>query len=323
MENFRTFGGAVLSADMTNVATTANVASVDNLPEANFRVMIGSEIMLVTAVVGTALTVTRAQEGTTGAAHTSGAEVIHVLTAGALAAMTQTDLVVRDTFANRPSAGVAGRIFLPTDDCNIYFDTGGVWVGKGPMFNCTPATTSTHASTLNAASELVISDIDEMLTMEVAAGTTGKAYGKYKAYPGDPFTVTAMIAVSGNAAETPCGAIGVLNSSTWTGALLEVTINEGGMTIQASTWTGINNGGTRTARTTIGDSGLLYHFSNPVLVRLRRVGAALFFGYSLDNVNWHEPFSVVTTDYNSIFVGTVGRTSAATFNVAFPHWSEV
>jgi hypothetical protein len=48
----------------------------------NFRVIIDSEILLVTSVSGSNFTAKRAQEGTTIASHSSGAGITHILTAG-------------------------------------------------------------------------------------------------------------------------------------------------------------------------------------------------------------------------------------------------
>lgn len=77
-----------LAAPITSSgATSISVASATGAPAANFRIRIGSELMLVTAMAGTTWTVTRGAEGTTAATHLLGASVVHVLTAGALLAL--------------------------------------------------------------------------------------------------------------------------------------------------------------------------------------------------------------------------------------------
>jgi hypothetical protein len=66
---------------------TLTVNSATPFPAAgNFRILIDSEILLVTAVAGAVFTVTGGQEGTTAAGHSNGATVTQLLTAGALAA---------------------------------------------------------------------------------------------------------------------------------------------------------------------------------------------------------------------------------------------
>lgn len=78
--NFQT----TLSSGIDDVTTSIGVASATGAPSENFRIIIDSEIMLVTAVSGTTWTVTRGVESTTAATHSNGANVAHVLTAGGL-----------------------------------------------------------------------------------------------------------------------------------------------------------------------------------------------------------------------------------------------
>lgn len=65
----------LLSASLSSTATSASVASVAGFPAAPYYVTVDSEILKVTKVVGTTLTVSRAQGGSTAAAHNSGALV--------------------------------------------------------------------------------------------------------------------------------------------------------------------------------------------------------------------------------------------------------
>lgn len=78
---------------ITAGATTLNVASVTGAPAAGsgsqFRIIIDSEIMIVTAISSSTFTVTRGAEGTTAATHTDGVAVYHVLTSGALTLFAQ------------------------------------------------------------------------------------------------------------------------------------------------------------------------------------------------------------------------------------------
>lgn len=70
---------------LTSGATSMIVTSATGAPAANFRVKIDTELILVTAKAGTTFTITRGIEGTTGASHSDGATVTHVLTSGGLA----------------------------------------------------------------------------------------------------------------------------------------------------------------------------------------------------------------------------------------------
>lgn len=67
------------------VATTCTVVNGTVFPATgNFRVIVDTELMLCTARSGNTLTVTRGIEGTTAAAHASGAALTHVLTQAGL-----------------------------------------------------------------------------------------------------------------------------------------------------------------------------------------------------------------------------------------------
>jgi hypothetical protein len=70
---------------ITSSATSMIVASASAFPTTGqFRVIVDSEIMLVTAVSGTTFTITRAQEGTSAASHNDGANVTQILTRDAM-----------------------------------------------------------------------------------------------------------------------------------------------------------------------------------------------------------------------------------------------
>jgi hypothetical protein len=77
-----TLAVAALSGD-TTLSLAGAYASLQTL--GNYRLLVDSEIMLVTARAGSVVTVTRAQEGTSAVGHSIGAQVIPIVTSGALA----------------------------------------------------------------------------------------------------------------------------------------------------------------------------------------------------------------------------------------------
>jgi len=93
-----------LASDVSAGATSLVVASAALFPTTgNFRIIIGTEYILVGAVAGTTFSsLTRGIEGTTGAAHSSGADVWHVLTAGSL------DLLVQGVTGTAPIVSSGG-----------------------------------------------------------------------------------------------------------------------------------------------------------------------------------------------------------------------
>lgn len=132
MEQFANTAATTLASAITSTsATSISVSSATAFPSAgNFRILIGTELLLVTAVSGTTWTVARGQESTTAATAISGAAVTEVLTAGALAAF-RSDSISSGTHSARPTAGVAGRLYLETDTFTTFLDNGSSWVQWG------------------------------------------------------------------------------------------------------------------------------------------------------------------------------------------------
>jgi len=84
-EQFANNAQTTLNGAITNAATLLVVADSSMFPSAgDFRLLIDSELVLCTAVAGDTLTIARAQEGTTAAAHNSGTRVYQLLTQGDL-----------------------------------------------------------------------------------------------------------------------------------------------------------------------------------------------------------------------------------------------
>ena len=84
MENFANEYQSALNGAIDNDDTSLVVDSATGSPDANFRIRIDDEYLLVTAKAGTTFTVTRGIEGSTAASHSDDAVVTHVLTAGGL-----------------------------------------------------------------------------------------------------------------------------------------------------------------------------------------------------------------------------------------------
>lgn len=101
-----------LSAGITSGATSLTVSGSNGFPSsAQYRILIDSEILLVTAGAGGGTwTVTRAQEGTSAAAHASGAPVTQVLSAGAIQNMTFSGNISGSSTTSAPAAGGASAL---------------------------------------------------------------------------------------------------------------------------------------------------------------------------------------------------------------------
>lgn len=138
LEQLANNASSTLDGAINDSTTSVVVASAATFPStANFRILIDSEYMLVTAIAGTTFTVSRGQEGSAAAAHSNGATVTHVLTKEGLIAF-RGDAILTGTTAARPAAATNGRIYLPNDGLVAYRDTGSAWNAFGPIWPLTP-----------------------------------------------------------------------------------------------------------------------------------------------------------------------------------------
>lgn len=113
-EQFANNAQTTLAAAVTAGATTITVSATTGFPSGpQFRIRVGDELMLVTAVSGATWTVTRGAEGTVAAPHAAGDSVTQVLTAGVLTALTglTTDQPANTIYAGPAAGGPASPGF--------------------------------------------------------------------------------------------------------------------------------------------------------------------------------------------------------------------
>lgn len=100
-EQFANNATTTLNGSITSTATSLVVTLASSFPTSpQFRIIIDSEIMLVTAVSGTTFTVSRGVENTTQASHSNLATVSMILTSGALDQL-RSDLMNLETIGHR------------------------------------------------------------------------------------------------------------------------------------------------------------------------------------------------------------------------------
>lgn len=164
----------------SNLSSTIN-ASVTSLTvvdgsafssSGNFRIIVDSEIMLVTARTTNTLTVVRGQEGTVATSHNSGTQVVQIVTAGAIQKF-RSDTVISDVFANRPTAGVAGRIFYPTDGNIIFIDNGTSWLPIGPYVPLTQVPAASSFTVFKTGNNVSVTDDSGGVFVQVTSAATG------------------------------------------------------------------------------------------------------------------------------------------------------
>lgn len=121
LEQFANNASSTLNGGINNLVTSLIVQSAVLFPtQGQFRILIDSELMLVTAVAGTTFTVTRGAEGTSAVSHSNGVPVTHILTAAALNQITgltaPTQGTIRTVSANT-------TIDSPNPDFEIWCNT--------------------------------------------------------------------------------------------------------------------------------------------------------------------------------------------------------
>lgn len=109
-----------------------------------------------------------------------------------------TPMFYSDIFANRPTFGIVGRIFISTDTAAIYRDTGTAWdlIADG-----TGAGTITGSGTIGTLSKFTSSSsIGDSIVTEIGSAITINGTGKASNwYVGSPSDLTRAFSASGNA----------------------------------------------------------------------------------------------------------------------------
>ena len=295
-ELFKNLASTTLSGDIDNSTTSINVAGAMGFASGNFRILIDSEIMLVTGVSGTTFTVSRHQEGTSASAHSNGAAVKHVLTAGALDAHDQNDLAAYDTFANRPAAGTPGRIFLPTDGLFIERDNGAAWEKLGPIWPMTPPQASDFSTWVNQGTSTCI-DNKGAIWLQAAYNNGESIRGRVKAYPAGSFTVEMAFIANIWAYASSDVAAGLMIRDSTGGKIVAYGLGGGSGSMEIH---GYNyNSATSLSGSVTGWPSAM-HFSEQAVIWLKYYDDGTtnrVISCSLDGVTWTQLVSISRTDW--------------------------
>lgn len=163
---------STLSGDITDVATSITVADATGLPTVgDFRIKIENEIIIIKSRSGTTLTAaTRGAEGTTGAAHSSGAAVKAYLTAGGLKNLL---FEARGTpFTPTSTAYVGPLCRLYGSDHTVLTVSSFTWLNQG-----TATATDSNGS----------------LIIQMPSEASNAIRGLYLAIPATPYTLHAKL----------------------------------------------------------------------------------------------------------------------------------
>ncbi len=110
-EQFANSAVTTLNGNITAGSLSLTVTSASLFPAVGtFRILIGSELIKVTAVAGSVFTVVRGDDGSTAASHLTGATVTAVQTAGSIAQLKQDISIISGiTVSGTPAAGAVLR----------------------------------------------------------------------------------------------------------------------------------------------------------------------------------------------------------------------
>lgn len=104
--------------------------------------------------------------------------------------------ILTGTHASRPSAGNAGRIYLPNDGFDLGRDSGTAWETFGPMYPFKAPPTGVW-SWLNQGSSTITESKDALQLYTPAHGATQDLNCREKTTPATPYTMTAYLITPG------------------------------------------------------------------------------------------------------------------------------
>jgi len=294
-EQFKNLASTTLAEDLDASETGADVASAMGFSGGDFRILVDSEIMKVTGVSGTTLTVVRGQEGTVATTHANGAAVKHVLTAGALDSHDQNDLAASDTYANRPAAGVPGRIFLPTDGIYIERDNGSIWEKFGPIWPMTPPVAADFPAWVNQGSAATtFTDNKGSPFLVAAVNQNANLRCRVKDYPATPLTVEMAYTLNCWPYNgTSIGGLVIRDSISQKLVVFGVSASNGNLQVEAYNWnspTSSSGNVTGSANSHLGEAAIVW-------LKYADDGNNRVVSFSVDGYNWAQCVSISRTDW--------------------------
>jgi hypothetical protein len=280
-------GQSTLNGGITATATTLVVNSAAGFPSSgNFRIIIENELLLVTVVAGTTFTVQRGVENTTGVSHANGVNVTAIITAETLI-QSRKEFHAFDSYANRPAAGMQGRIFQCNDIPFKYYDDGSNWSLLNPIIvNPLGPLTLSSWSWVNQGSA-VATEYDGRLRFKAPRNTGNNWRLLTKALPTPPYTLTMgvwLMSISDSVQFFVTG-FGIRESGTGKFTVIE---SENQNFLDVTNWNDVTSGS---------DIFRLdnNHGNTPIFFRIKDDNTNLIWGYSLDGLNFYDIATQVRT----------------------------
>lgn len=281
-----------LNGAINNSTSSVVVTSATGMPSVgNFRIIVESEIMKVTARTGTTLTVVRAQEGTAAASHADLTAVDVVLTADSVAAY-RGDACQSGVAASRPAAGSSsiGTTYRETDGPLVSRDNGSTLEYFGPIWPCTKHDDSVFSWIRQGTSATVASN-GSMTSMKVS-DADGNFSLRTKSKTGNyTLTVGLMTQCQGGIA------FGIIIRDSTSGkfVLLGNSFNGGIRVFKMNSPTSYNSD---YSYSFVLNSNNFELQQRPVTwLRIQATASNLIYSYSLDGFNFFTLYTSTRTDF--------------------------
>lgn len=188
-EQYANNAQTTLNGAINNSTTSITVTDGSVFPSSgDFRLKIGTELLLCTARSGNTLTVTRGVESSAADSHADLAPVKHVLTKQGFLNLVG-DAIQIGARASRPSAPNKGTLYYPNDYGLLSYYDGSAWNYLLDGRVVTPPAVSDFAWT-NQGSATAVDRDGIVMTAPDSSGDSIRILSKAKA--GSTYTVTAM-----------------------------------------------------------------------------------------------------------------------------------
>jgi hypothetical protein len=228
---------STITSGISSGATSLTVASATLFPTAgNFVIKIDNELLVVTNVSGTTFTVTRGQDGTSAASHSSGAAITQVVSKKVLENLYAEMYQIGDV-ASRPTTARGGTVYYGTD-----LDV--EWLYNGTNWDLVWPAYVPYANRVNIGSWTSINlgtttwtDYNGVMAVSIPDVNT-QLKGYYHTIPSAPFSCYTVVGLGGTiGGQTEAG---IMLYDSGTGKLRITGATSGGLSVGMTQVTAFN-----------------------------------------------------------------------------------
>jgi hypothetical protein len=293
-----------------------SVSSNNGFPSSgNFRILVDSEIMLVTAISGTILTVIRGIEETLADIHLANAYVHIVITKQGMEQF-RSDFNLKDQYFSLPLSdnSIVGREYSCTDIPILLRDNGASWDVFGLQQNLLPIPNLIWITQNTAKSD----NNGRILTCSDNGNGATKKSLLIKPSPIAPFTFTIGV-IPFTTITTGHAFVGIVgrNSGSDNWEIFGISWRDGIGYLQQSSFSGI----------TLNNDNYLQpygYLACPLYLQIKDDGTNRVYNSSNDNLIWNQIYSEVSPsrDQYGIGIQSYNCLTECSYGMSVIHWSE-